>query len=118
MSPERFVKGESERTQNQRDRAFLNSNPKKSPELSISQPGDTYGSAKIHAVQVHQDRRQLLALLQTCLLFERKNQAQPLLRWRQRIRTSRWRLPSLSQEELDSSGRRCIGCTAPAECTA
>src|ERR1700733_2355544 len=51
---------------------FLNSNPKKSPELSISQPGDFYGSAKIHAVQVHQARRRLLALLQGCLLFERK----------------------------------------------
>jgi len=28
---------------------FLNSNPKKSPEPSISQPGDFYGSAQIHA---------------------------------------------------------------------
>jgi hypothetical protein len=31
MSPERFVKGESERTQNQWVRAFLKSFPKKSP---------------------------------------------------------------------------------------
>ena len=55
-------------------------------EQVISQPGDSYASAKIQAVQVHPARRRLLALLQGCLLFERKNQAQPLHCRRQRRR--------------------------------
>jgi len=64
-------------------RAFLNSNPKKSPELSISRPGNSYGSVQINAVQVQQARKRFLALLQGCLLLKRKNQTQPLHHRRQ-----------------------------------
>ena len=90
------------RSRRQSDRAFLNSNPKKSPAPSISQPGDSYGSVQIHVVQVPRARTRLLALVQGRPLFERKNQVQLLRNRRQRRRASRGSLVPLSQEELDS----------------
>src|ERR1700675_4090966 len=56
---------------NQWDRVFLNSTRKKSPEVNISQSGDSCGPTKIHAV-LHQVCRRLLALLQGCFIRTEK----------------------------------------------
>src|ERR1700719_3920829 len=58
------------------DRAFLNSNPTKSPELSISQPGDSYSSVQIHSVQVHQASRRLFCVIAS-LPFIRNRKIKP-----------------------------------------
>src|SRR5208337_4651292 len=58
-----------------------------------------------------------LALLQSYLLFKRKNQAQPLHRRWEGRGTSRGSLLPLPRQEVDSRRHRRTGSTTPAECS-